>query len=248
MGVNIGKSTIGNTLRKRLRWSRKRLLRIARNKFTPANLARYQFFTQLQPNLNRHALVWVDEVGVHPLETARTHGWRVSPAAASACASRLVRRAPAGTPVPAPGASRADRRGRVSFISAMDSVGVLSNCTLPIQARARAHSRPSQTGAEGGVRAQGTTSAATFELWFVLVLLPALALRHPAGCAVVLDNASIHRPAVLRAYAAAHGANVAILFLSPYSPELNPVRCAHLSAAAGAAYAVPSRLSSSSPG
>jgi len=49
-------------------------------------------------------------------------------------------------------------------------------------------------------------------------------VRHPLGCCIILDNASIHRRVVLRALAAAFGVNVRIIFLPAYSPELNPVR------------------------
>jgi hypothetical protein len=61
-----------------------------------------------------------------------------------------------------------------------------------------------------------------FEAWFLLVLLPVLSVRHPAGCTIILDNASIHRAAVLRALLA--GTNHQLLFLPAYSPEKNPVR------------------------
>jgi transposase len=59
-------------------------------------------------------------------------------------------------------------------------------------------------------------------VWFLLVLLPALAVRHPAGCFIVMDNASIHRPAILRALLA--GTNHRLVLLPAYSPEKNPVR------------------------
>jgi transposase len=56
-----------------------------------------------------------------------------------------------------------------------------------------------------------------FESWFVAWLLPAL----PANSVVVMDNASFHRKGRLHALAeeAGHG----VLFLPPYSPELNPI-------------------------
>jgi len=75
---------------------------------------------------------------------------------------------------------------------------------------------------------QCTTNAYLFELWFLLTLLPLLAVRHPGGCNVIMDNASIHRPAALRLLAASFGVNVRVIFLPAYSPELNPVRAAAL--------------------
>lgn len=67
------------------------------------------------------------------------------------------------------------------------------------------------------MRYEGTMDAAFFEAWFVRMLLPCLR----AGDTVVLDNASFHRKAVLRELA--HKAGCQILFLPPYSPDLNPI-------------------------
>jgi len=78
--------------------------------------------------------------------------------------------------------------------------------------------------ADASYNTQGTANAGVFELWFLLVLLPVLAARHPAGCTIVLDNASIHRAAVLRALLI--GTNFVLVFLPAYSPEKNPVRVA----------------------
>jgi len=74
-GVKIGKTTVGNNLRKRLGWSRKRLTHISKDKFTPGNAARYHFYTRtLMPVLNKDSCVWLDEVGLDVYEAERTHG------------------------------------------------------------------------------------------------------------------------------------------------------------------------------
>jgi transposase len=63
----------------------------------------------------------------------------------------------------------------------------------------------------------GKTDHALFEFWFVAFFLPLLA----AGSVIVMDNASFHRKAVLIALAAEAGCRV--IFLPPYSPDLNPI-------------------------
>jgi len=67
------------------------------------------------------------------------------------------------------------------------------------------------------MRYRGTMDAHTFEAWFGRMLLPRLG----KGQVVVMDNAAFHRKARLRAMAAEHGCEV--LFLPPYSPDLNPI-------------------------
>ena len=67
------------------------------------------------------------------------------------------------------------------------------------------------------MRYSGTMDAELFEAWFGGMLLPRLG----RGQVVVMDNASFHRKARLREIAAAHGCE--ILFLPPYSPDLNPI-------------------------
>jgi hypothetical protein len=69
----------------------------------------------------------------------------------------------------------------------------------------------------------GTTNGYLFTLWFAAVFLPTVAARHPGGCNVIMDNASIHMKPLLRMFAAVYG-NIFVIFLPPYSPELNPVR------------------------
>ena len=63
----------------------------------------------------------------------------------------------------------------------------------------------------------GTMSSGLFEFWFEKQLLPAL----PPDTVVVMDNASFHRKAQLISAAQKYG--VRLIFLPPYSPELNPI-------------------------
>ena len=56
-----------------------------------------------------------------------------------------------------------------------------------------------------------------FEAWFENHLLPELS----EGDVIILDNASFHRKKRLYEIAGLH--NVKIIFLPPYSPELNPI-------------------------
>jgi transposase len=63
----------------------------------------------------------------------------------------------------------------------------------------------------------GTTDSALFEHWFEHYLLKAI----PTGSVIVMDNATFHRKSVLRSMAEGTGAS--LLFLPPYSPDLNPI-------------------------
>ena len=63
----------------------------------------------------------------------------------------------------------------------------------------------------------GTTNSALFELWFEKCLLSEV----KPGSVIVLDNATFHRKSVLPGLAQRYGCNV--LFLPPYSPDLNPI-------------------------
>ena len=63
----------------------------------------------------------------------------------------------------------------------------------------------------------GTMDSHLFELWFVNKLLPAL----PEDSVIVLDNASFHRKSKL--YCLVENTGHRIIFLPPYSPELNPI-------------------------
>ena len=61
------------------------------------------------------------------------------------------------------------------------------------------------------------TDSAVFEVWFGGRLLPAL----PKDAVIVMDNASFHRKAALEKMAAEYP--VKLIFLPPYSPDLNPI-------------------------
>jgi Transposase and inactivated derivatives len=63
----------------------------------------------------------------------------------------------------------------------------------------------------------GTTDSALFEFWFENCLLKEL----KPGSVIILDNASFHRKTILPALAMKYDATV--LFLPPYSPNLNPI-------------------------
>ncbi len=63
----------------------------------------------------------------------------------------------------------------------------------------------------------GTMSHKMFEDWFENMLLPEL----PKGTVIVMDNASFHRKKQLKLLAKAHECR--LIFLPPYSPELNPI-------------------------
>lgn len=63
----------------------------------------------------------------------------------------------------------------------------------------------------------GTMDSALFEAWFETRLLPAL----PTNTFVVMDNASFHRKSKLLPLAAQAG--ISLIFLPPYSPNLNPI-------------------------
>lgn len=66
-------------------------------------------------------------------------------------------------------------------------------------------------------RYSGTMDHERFEDWFEHKLLPAL----PEGTVIVMDNASFHRKQKL--YSLAQTFNCHLIFLPPYSPDLNPI-------------------------
>ena len=63
----------------------------------------------------------------------------------------------------------------------------------------------------------GSTDSILFEFWFEHIFLKEL----PEGFFIVMDNASFHRKTILLEKAAARGCH--IIFLPPYSPDLNPI-------------------------
>ena len=63
----------------------------------------------------------------------------------------------------------------------------------------------------------GTMDSRLFEAWFTDWLLPAA----PKNAVIAMDNASFHRKKILKKLAELAGYSV--LFLPPYSPDLNPI-------------------------
>ena len=63
----------------------------------------------------------------------------------------------------------------------------------------------------------GTMDSSLFEAWFSTQLLPSL----DKDTVIVMDNASFHSKK--RLISAAQNAGCSLLFLPPYSPELNPI-------------------------
>lgn len=63
----------------------------------------------------------------------------------------------------------------------------------------------------------GTTNSVTFEHWFENCLLKEV----KPGDIIVLDNASFHKKSVLPELAQKN--NCKVIFLPPYSPDLNPI-------------------------
>lgn len=64
---------------------------------------------------------------------------------------------------------------------------------------------------------KGYTHHKLFEAWFVEALLK----EAKPGSVIVLDNATFHRKKILKNLAEQAGCSV--LFLPPYSPDLNPI-------------------------
>jgi len=64
---------------------------------------------------------------------------------------------------------------------------------------------------------EGMMDSVLFETWFEDMLLPVLPLR----TTIVMDNATFHRKQILVSLAEKLGHR--IVFLPPYSPELNPI-------------------------
>lgn len=64
---------------------------------------------------------------------------------------------------------------------------------------------------------QGSCNTEVVDAYFARVLLPAL----PAGSVIVLDNARFHQSPTTQRLVAAAGCE--LLFLPPYSPDLNPI-------------------------
>ena len=65
----------------------------------------------------------------------------------------------------------------------------------------------------------GTTNTAIFNTWLDQELCPKLNHNH----VVIMDNAAFHKSAKTRELIESTGA--ILLFLPPYSPDLNPIEC-----------------------
>ena len=65
----------------------------------------------------------------------------------------------------------------------------------------------------------GTMNSELFELWFETRLLKEL----PQECLIIMDNAKFHRKIKLEAILKKNRVMHRLLFLPPYSPELNPI-------------------------
>ena len=91
------------------------------------------------------------------------------------------------------------------------------------QVRGRKYQRCGIVAAQMGDRIlapfqyNGTMDSRVFEFWFSTQLLPSL----KQGTVIVMDNASFHSKK--RLLFAAQNAGCRLLFLPPYSPELNPI-------------------------
>lgn len=91
------------------------------------------------------------------------------------------------------------------------------------QVRGRKYQRCGIVAAQMGDRIlapfqyNGTMDSRLFEFWFSSQLLPSLA----PGTVIVMDNASFHSKN--RLFSVAQNAGCRVLFLPPYSPELNPI-------------------------
>lgn len=69
---------------------------------------------------------------------------------------------------------------------------------------------------------QGGCNANVFNLWLEKILFP----RLPVGATIVLDNAAFHKTLVTKELV--ENAGFKLLYLPPYSPDLNPIEhCWH---------------------
>ena len=62
----------------------------------------------------------------------------------------------------------------------------------------------------------GTMKSRLFEFWFEMLLKVI-----PRGSVIIMDNATFHRKKILKKRAKKFGCRV--IFLSPYSPDFNPI-------------------------
>jgi transposase len=93
---------------------RKRLQRVAQEKYTPANLLRTLRFLIFRELLNLNDCCWVDETGIHDVDVRRLYG-RAQGVKRARIAQQYVKRA-----------------GRVNIVGAVMVTGMLP-CTLPFR-------------------------------------------------------------------------------------------------------------------
>ena len=73
----------------------------------------------------------------------------------------------------------------------------------------------------GAFEYSGTMNGELFELWFEEMLIPEIGEDAGEDAVIIMDNASFHRKKKLYEIARRH--NRELIFLPPYSPELNPI-------------------------
>ncbi|HHW76190.1 MAG TPA: IS630 family transposase, partial [Xanthomonadaceae bacterium] len=127
---------------------------------------------------------------------------------------------------------RAQRRGKIlvyadesGFEPGADRRHAYGPRGARVQGLVSGHKRPrtSLLAARIGSRLEapllfdGTCNTAVFDAWLARQLCPLLTPEH----VVILDNAAFHKSAKTRELITAQGAR--LLFLPPYSPDLNPV-------------------------
>ena len=102
---------------------------------------------------------------------------------------------------------------RYTLIAACDINGFIYEACEPIY----------QSGSNDTDPTHGTVDQARFKLWVIEKLIPTLGKYHlgQPRSIVVMDNASIHRDVRELIEAPEHGAK--LIYLSAYSPELNPI-------------------------
>jgi transposase len=171
--IHVSMSTIGRGVRK-LGFTRKKKTVIATERTSDRVLQERQRFIEMQPTLDAHRLVFLDQAGSHIAMT------------------RSYARAPSGERVE----DHVPRnRGTVlTIIGALTVAGLQAVMTI-----------------------MGATDVKVMLAFVEQVLAPELL----EGDIVVLDNLSAHKDP--RVIAAIEAAGASVLFLPPYSPDLNPI-------------------------
>ena len=113
-----------------------------------------------------------------------------------------------------------DEMGIVVFLIRLFAYALIGK-RVHAKVRGRRHDRLNVIGALWNGRHVGVecyrhaTNSAFFEEWFKRLLS-----KIPRGCTVIMDNASFHRKKALRKLSRGR---CRLLFLPPYSPDLNPI-------------------------